>query len=557
MLLNLAVLREGEQPLVYSIPLHLSGIAPPYLSPLEVEPADINIQGTRFAHLLTSSKNFKVLPTTLYHSAYKILDVLGPVSDHAALILENNHVDFLLLKSRKIAGSIETPAGAKHFAGADGLYQYLPQTRTFSRLSVPDGRREGSIALPAGIVLKAVGVGTDSGSPVTLLCEGTFDHQQEQFGDVTVTSHRYQRAVLVLDGKTLQRGSWAVPIRQSDILKKSEAAVQSQVNSYLFTLPDDRIVTLPTSHSGRVVTMPNQFLVLGERFSTVCDYTNDSYLLLNRAGAQSCTVGSISGLIATSSDEKVFKGGFLLGQQAPEDCIYVTSCGRYKLIDIFRQGESSRRLEIRQTDNDLPLLQLSRLPILTGKAFGYTGFPKVLISLGDQGPIGFVNGSGYVLQLIDLDIPGATRDMRPNDIHLTSQPQFYVGESFSMEYKLSFNNPGQSRSYRLRENVPGATIDEQGVFRYTAPKKIDGPTTIKISIEVTSKSGQVVLHEFPIHVLALPGNHSPPKSPPKSNTTVKTEPESSHQLLALLNPRQFWHILQSAAKFELESLSSR
>ena len=82
-----------------------------------------------------------------------------------------------------------------------------------------------------------------------------------------------------------------------------------------------------------------------------------------------------------------------------------------------------------------------------------------------------------------------------------------------MEYQIVVNNPEVVRKYRLKESLPGASLDENGLFTYQAPARMDKSFTLTVVIDIELENGQTVQHAFPVYVVRL-GLPTLDKTPP-------------------------------------------
>ena len=130
-----------------------------------------------------------------------------------------------------------------------------------------------------------------------------------------------------------------------------------------------------------------------------------------------------------------------------------------------------------------------------------------------------LNATGRVLQLVDFNYQNAFRVVAQDDLHVVSQPQFYVTEGHALEYQIRVNNPELALDYRLQTPVEGASLNENGLLHYAPPADVKAPAKVNFTIEVKAKTGAVFIHEFPVQILALP-KAAPPKAPPPAKVSL-------------------------------------
>jgi hypothetical protein len=353
-------------------------------------------------------------------------------------------------------------------------------------------------------------VGAVPDSPVTLLFKGTSDTQTERIDNLIITLSKSEQGILVLDSEMRSVSAWVQPVHQFHLIRGGAPVPPGDLrtdpaNPYNFSVGGIEPSPLPASWDGRVVMMPNLFLVLGTRFSTACPYGGGFQDLFGGSRRRQPPRGSLSGFAASSAEGDLFIGGSRVGREHMGAC--VTPCGRYRWT-IERESAMGEvgLLDLSMADSDKMLLRVSGTSVPLGSS-PYRPEPKpqqTFYPLGSQGLLGLLNFSGQVLQLLDINIPELAKKMFPTQAHITSQPQFYVSEGFSMDYQVEVNNPKVVTGYRLRTPVPGAAISDQGLFHFAPPMEMKAPQHVDMAVEVTTKSGEVLSQQFPIYILAIP-----------------------------------------------------
>ncbi len=160
-------------------------------------------------------------------------------------------------------------------------------------------------------------------------------------------------------------------------------------------------------------------------------------------------------------------------------------------------------LDVRVAETGQPLIRIARLPFLDVNSTNPC-YRRRLAMLGDEGPLAIIGGAGQTLELVDLDIPSAAKAVLPDLFHVTSQPVPMMMEGATMQYQVKVNNPAAVQGYHLQREIAGCTLSPTGLLTFTAPRKITAATNVTVSIEITGKDGQKILHEFPIYILPWP-----------------------------------------------------
>lgn len=498
MLTNLKVPGAEGRELVYPVPIHVRGSQLPLAISGDTSIEDLDRFAAGFKSLAAAKDNSRVLNSTRHALPRRTRHVLGPVGDYLALITAENHVDFFSLKTRTLAGSIGSPADATYFAGADAIFEYNPAMRTLTRIGVPHGRREKSTPLPAGIRLHGLAVGRDANSPLTLILEQVKGQATAQGGDWTLTATHFDRSVVVLDSRTLQAGS----LPQPRVLPRAGKEVQ---NPFILGSMAKQPVFIPSSHSGHFMTLPNAFILLSQRLSVAAWFTQPGTGLLNLSTQADGPIGSISGMRVVNRMGDTFVGGVSDHFGNRGGVLGVTSCGRYRLCQVKSEPPTQEGVEVRTVENDTLLFRVGRLSLLREEfARSANHIQRTVSVLSDAGPLAILSAGGKLLQLVDLDIPKLAKEMSPSVFHVTSQAPPCMIEGGVLEYQIQVNNPDAVASYRLRTDMPGASISATGMVRYQAPRQdLVEPSLVTIPAEIIGRLGETVPHEIPIFLIPL------------------------------------------------------
>ena len=425
------------------------------------------------------------------------MEAQGPIAGCLALVTASNRIDFFSLQDRKVVASTAGKQGASYYSGAAALFEYDANSRTLTRISVPDGRRERSITLPSNVAVSALSFGTERDSPIALATNVTQSQTSTQIGDLTITAKHFGGKLVILNSSTLQAAGWAQPVSLARMLGQPETG-DVFANGFQ---ADRKPFALPASHNGRIVTFPGFFLVLAPSYAVAYPFQgHDTDLLLTSHEVP--LGGSITGLMAFSRS-KTIKGGFAVGDTDFFDSMGLTPCGRYHLRKIpVKTPMGEECLEVRLAENETPLMLAGRLPFLTQGGSEHEGERRFL-PIADGGALAMFHTLGRTMEIVDLNIPLVMKALAPDEFHVVSQPLPCLLEGSTMKYQVEVNNPSAVKSYRLKTAIPGASISPQGLFQYSAPTRITGPTVTRISLEIEDKNGRIALHEFPLYVLPI------------------------------------------------------
>ena len=110
-----------------------------------------------------------------------------------------------------MVNSIPVPDKTKYYPGGGALFEYNANTRTLTRLSVPEGRRETTFTLPPDSHLHGLGIGAERNQPLTLFLERRKNSESERFGDFIITVWDADCTVLVANSETFRTQGWTQP----------------------------------------------------------------------------------------------------------------------------------------------------------------------------------------------------------------------------------------------------------------------------------------------------------------------------------------------------------
>ncbi|MEZ0276099.1 MAG: hypothetical protein ACAH88_14420 [Roseimicrobium sp.] len=123
MLMNVQVSGPGPPASTsYTVPLHVLGMAPPFVVNPEFNSENLDAEGLALTHL-NPPPQVAVLPSFVHRSIQPISLVVGPVRGHLALVTTDG-VDVLSLAEKKIVGRIPSSEGCYYFAGAGALFKW-------------------------------------------------------------------------------------------------------------------------------------------------------------------------------------------------------------------------------------------------------------------------------------------------------------------------------------------------------------------------------------------------------------------------------------------------
>ncbi|MEZ0276098.1 MAG: hypothetical protein ACAH88_14415, partial [Roseimicrobium sp.] len=212
---------------------------------------------------------------------------------------------------------------------------------------------------------------------------------------------------------------------------------------------------------------------------------------------------SRSGILWANKEGHLTKAGSTLANSSPNARhMAMSPCGRYVLRRLHDAVDDV--FDVWSTEAGKPLMKLARMPMLEGDRNTFSGPEKRLFFFGPEGPIGVLDSSRRNLQIIELNVPQLARRLKPEDVHVISQPPIHIAEGEELKYLIETNNPEQVKAITLREPVEGAALGADGILRYQAPVKISTPTQIHLGVEILCKNGTKLLHEISLRVLAAP-----------------------------------------------------
>ncbi len=521
LILKLKLQQKQHDDVVCEIPIFQSGFARPVAVSAALDQQVLEALNAGMPPLDLKPEQARGIKTRVIGIDDAVAYILGTVGDFAVLQHVSGKIGLLSIPSGQIEKTLSFGSDSTVFTGAGGLYEFNSGSRVLSRFGVPDGRREGTVTIPNELKLKGVGIGSDQDSPVTLLIEGTTDQTTERFGDLWMNVRRFDRALVVLSNRLDRRQSWAQPVSQDIILKSETTPPKS--NPLNFMMMNGQTAQMPTSFNGRVVCLPKLFCVIGSAFSTLFEMGTDTHGLLGTfdSDAKRRPNGSLSGFI-TATKGKCYWGGKKLPAEGFGPSLYPS--GRYQWNPFhlnpsnWKHGSSpSPVLELRIVENHKLISRLANLPILDQMSSYENGDApaKHVFPLNDTGLVALLSPPGKFLQLVDLNLQVVSNWTAPDELHVVSQPQFYVAENVILDYQVRVNKPELVSEFRLQSPVQGASMDQQGQLHYVQPPGMKAPAKVRFTIEIKSKTGEVFIHEFPLQILALPKSTQPLKPQPK------------------------------------------
>ena len=515
LLLNLTVSGKGGNT-VSSIPIYVGGAPLPFVWPdlnPGINPDDF---AAGFKSLLVSKNKRVALKSNFYASHDRVLEILGPTNGILGLVTDVRRVDFLALDSRKIVGSIPSPENAKYYAGSDALFEYDTNTRSLTRITVPDGRRGASFSLPADLSLEGIALGEHHNQPISLFLVRRQNERSAQFGDWNFTTWQTNRAMAVVNSETLKGGDWMQPQVWTD--GSSPNVAEEALN--LMTFGQKFPARIVGSHNGSILQLRNYFGLITPRFSLVAPYPKSGNQSADLYFSSPKAEGSITGIVATSSGGAISRNGIIeesLGALG-------TPCGRYVFVGVDSMIGTSRSFEVRSIENRQPIFRLNRLAALrSDPEQGNFGSATGIQMLQDNGPAVVRSRGNKLLQFVELDIPRLAAEVAPDNFHVTSQPTPILIEGGTYEYQVKVNNPSLVTGYKLREPPPNATISPSGMLRFSSPQNVRAPSRMPLSIEIAGKNGTTILHNFSVIVIS----HQLPSSPPAQSKPPQTPPSNN------------------------------
>ncbi|MHA3772930.1 hypothetical protein ACXR0O_15455 [Verrucomicrobiota bacterium sgz303538] len=462
-----------------------------------------------FKSLETPKDKRRALNSAFYRSSERIREIIGVVNGHLAFVTSAKQVNFLSVTSKTVGGSIPAPETARFYPGCGALYEYDTNTRALTRVSVPEGRRGPAFTLPANFELIAIGAGSERNEPLSLLVERRNNEQSSKFGNYTVTTWDTNRAMIAVNGETLQAGAWMQPQLWTDKSNPTAGNAALQLFGGMNGFP----ARIQGSRNGSILALPNHYAIISPRFSAITPY--DAARPVFGSGLErGAVLGSMTGIVVSTSDGRIVRSGVpeALREAVRDGRSVTTPCGRYLMACIEEKGSVS--YEVRTIENNLPLFRLNRIVAWGADPEDQRHGSLAKISmLGDNGPLVVRSRGGQTLQFLDFDIPTLARELLPDSFHVTSQPMPVLIEGGTFDYQVQVNNPALVTGYRLRDPLPGATISSTGLFRFPAPQNVRAPSRLTASIEIIGKNGKTVLHSFPLIVVPRQAGQPKPGSP--------------------------------------------
>jgi hypothetical protein len=495
LVLNLTITGQ-EGSVAFPVPIHVQGTPLPLVWP-DLNPGNNPDEFAAGFKTLIAPKDRRVaLKTQFYSSPDRILEIPGAINGIVPLVTDANRVDFLALDSHKVVGSIPTPEKAKYYSGNGALFEYDTNTRAFTRINVPDGRRGARLTLPADVRLDGIAFGNEVAHPISLFLVKEAKQGLVQLGTLNSIAWQGNSGIAVLHSETFQGGGWMQPQVWTDGTLPNNAEHALNLSGFGRDFP----MRVAGSRNGSILSLRTHFALITPRFSMVVPYSSARDYGSGIYAHQTAAEGSITGIVATNSQGGVSKTGIVSNDLGSGT--RATPCGRYILAEISDQ----RTFEVRSLENRQPLFRLNRLAALRADRetirAGVVSVNQVLQVLQDNGPAVIRSRGGKLLQFIDLDIPKLASQVTPDRFHVISQPMPVVVEGGVYEYQVQVNNPNLISGYKLRDPLPNRSISPSGLFRFSATQTVHAPTRVPLAIEIFGRNGSSIVHEFSIMVIS-------------------------------------------------------
>ncbi len=513
LLLNLTITGK-QRDVTYSIPLHPAGASSPFICPVQWAMSKSRSDNALRFKSIAEPKDQQIgLRSSFFYSRDRIVATHGPIAGCLALVTDANRVDFLELKTNAIVKSIASSKDVKFYVGADALFEYHSGMRTLTRITVPDGKRGANLALPDNVFLQALGVGAESGQPLTLVFEHRFDEKSSSFGRMKLTTWEANRAVVTFDSQTLKENGWMQPRLWME--KSIPAASPYSVWQMLGVKEFPR--RLVGSRDGSYLVLQNHFVVLNPTYAIVAPFPNMQSGPVVQGGrvtvpfslyAGADPTGSRTGFVVADGNGRVRRNG--VGDDFPGGAI-VTSCGRYELSLLKHSPRDAPGFEVRAVENHRQLFHLYRMAAIPFVDSPIASQLRERISMLDDRILCIRSGGGHVLQFIEADFSRLARQVIPDGFHVISQPMPVAIEGGTYDYQIAVNNPEFVASYKLRENGSEASVSATGAFRFVAPSNISGPMAVNFDVEIMGRNELGIFHSFPVIVLPRTLPEKPPQ----------------------------------------------
>lgn len=464
----------------------------------------------QIGHGIKSSVPMVPLYSRYYLSERPIKHVLPGLNDYLGLLLEDKTLALFSLKERKIVGSRQLGDTISAFMAGDTVLIYDTVNRSLTRHSLPDFNITGRVLMPRKATLIAIGAGETPDSPVTLVLHEIVDQQGFSTPSASVTFTQARHSVLIVDKQTLAPGRWAqfTPKNKSVPNARNTEFVPEVLTLFKKDFP----MLLPTSSDGRIVALPKGHLIVTPSMTTDQVFPSSAMLF-----------GSFEALVGTASptaDRFFYDGSLILGGQASPRIgqgfsTAMSPCGNYITHQSYQNGIT--QIKVISTNGLRPLFNLTALDIFKIEDGNKGNAQRQVMPLGDKNLIAVISRGGTIMQLIDFDLSAIFKQAAHDSVVVTSQPFPLVVPGRSLKYQIQVNDPQAVDSYRLRDKVPGADIDNLGNFTFQAPTQVNEARHLTIGIVIQLKNGDVVSHEFPIYIIPFKPT---PGSPPPGRTTI-------------------------------------
>jgi hypothetical protein len=485
--------KPEARPAAFTVTLKLDGVPPAAAVPAQMDAVAAEDAIRKIAFGAKPTAPIIPMPSRFFKSDRPISKVLPGLKDYL-LLTQDDAVALFSLKEWKITGNLRISKTTLVFPVQDSLLTYDSASRSLCRQSLPDLSVAARFALPGRARLLALGAGEAPDSPVALILETPESSGTPGFNE----GGRPARSVTLtlLDRETLNPSKWA-PFTPQKAAKAAGSTNGFPDTDILSSLNLQSAVRVPVSRDGRILFLPGGEILMSPTlttdhrtpgaFTSSSSRHGGSLSVISSAANKLCSDGQITigggTLAASDSDRQV-----AVSRSAA--CVSLVSNNQNMSFGVIESLEGRRPLL------NVMNLEMLKMPEQTGSNPG-----KQMSVLGDQGLLTLLNKSGTLMQVISFDLPKLLKKASPASVLVTSRAPLFVTQGQKLEYQVTVNNPDAVRGYRIRDNVIGASIDEQGHFVYAAPPEIHEDMLVNLAIDVLLKNDEVVLHEFPICVV--------------------------------------------------------
>ena len=505
--------QQTQHPCEVKFQIQLGGEAPIVAMPVS---ADLEAAGKFLANGTTAGAKLPLVPlkSRIYKTDRPIMRMESGLNDYLALRMADKSLDLLSLKDLKVAGSIKLKDTTFAFMAGDVVFTYDSETRQLTRHALPGFTLTGRFQMPGTAKFYGLGVGVHPAGPLTVLIEEKVLINQPGY---LPTATAMECFALVLDKQTLAVGKWA-PYNGQRKPGESTSIIQNILHG-LRSAPGQ----IPTSDNGRLLSFPTGLVMISPALSVDFDYSKHPIEVVRAHLARDWAIDhqSSPAAIASPTGGRVFWNSAMYFNNYPSfdigtwmDGLGVSRCGNY-VAGLKNENSDRYNLRLFSADDGRPLLNLAGLDLLKIEDGKQDVKHQQLCLLGDKNQVVVLSRGGKLLQVVDFDLAAACQTINPDSAYVTSHPFPIVAAGRVFSYQVTVNNPAVVSSYELRDQVPGASIDAQGLLTYQAPPQLAESQQINIPILIRFKNGETALHQFPIYTIALKPTASGGKAPIK------------------------------------------